>query len=323
MIIDLFFFAIGLLMLYLGAELLVRGASLLALLARISPLIVGVTIVAFGTSSPEFLVSIVAGWTGRTGVALGNIIGSNIANIGLIIGISILLRPLELRDTYIKREVFWMLGASAIFWLSAADGTLSTWEGILMLTAIIVFSAVLARQSMRERKESSPADMDIPAEPGWIKKFSKKWKVIIYLIHIAVGIVILIWGSEITVDAAIDLARFFGVPELIIGLTLVAFGTSLPELATALVSIVRRENEILIGNIIGSNIFNLLFVGGALAAGFYVPVSGEIYRLHIPVMVIFSLMILPAIYGKKILTRYWGLVILLMYFLFILLIYIY
>jgi len=323
MIIDFFLFFCGLILLYAGAELLVQGASRLALLARISPLIVGVTVVAFGTSSPEFLVSLVAGWSGRTGVAIGNIIGSNIANIGLIIGISIMLRPLVLKDTYIRREVLWMFGATAFFWISASDGALNVWEGLVMIAGIIFFTVILARQSMRERKEKRPEDLDLPGEPKWIREFPRRRKVLIYLAMVASGILILVWGSETTVDAATDLAEYFGVPELIIGLSLVAFGTSLPELATAIVSIIRKENEILIGNIIGSNIFNLLFVGGALATGFTVPISREVNILHIPLMVIMSLMILPAIVGKRTLSRSWGVIIAAVYVTFILLIYIY
>ncbi len=321
MFINLILFGFGLLLLYGGAELLVRGASRLALLARISALVVGVTIVAFGTSSPEFLVSIIAGWTGRTGVALGNIIGSNIANIGLIIGFSIMLRPLVLKDTQIKREVFWMLGATAFFWLSALDGHLSTPEGLVMLAGITIFTLSIIHQSVRERKITKPDELDIPDEPAWIIPFNSRVKALIYIIQITAGIVVLVWGSGITVDAATDLAGNFGVPELIIGLSLVAFGTSLPELATAIVSVIRHENEILIGNIIGSNIFNLLFVGGTLGTAFHVSFSEDIYSLHIPLMAGMSLMILPGIIGKRTLSRFWGAVITLMYITFIVLIY--
>jgi len=321
MFIDLILFGFGLLLLYVGAELLVRGASRLALQANISRLVVGVTIVAFGTSSPEFLVSIIAGWTGRTGVALGNIIGSNIANIGLIIGVSIMLRPLVLKDTHIKREFFWMLGATAFFWLSVLDGHLSTPEGLVMLAGIIAFTIIIINQSIRQRKINQSVELDIPEEPAWMIQFNSRVKALIYIIQIITGIIILVWGSELTIDAATGLARRFGVPELIIGLSLVAFGTSLPELATAIVSVIRRENEILIGNVIGSNIFNLLFVGGALGTAFHVSFSEDIYSLHIPLMAGMSLMLLPGIIGRKTLSRYWGVIITLMYVTFILLIY--
>ena len=257
--IGLFF--IGLLMLYGGAEYLVRGSSRLAIMVRIPPLIIGVTVVAFGTSSPEFIVSFVAALSDKIDVAIGNIIGSNIANIGLILGISGIIRSISLRDTSIAREYLWMIFSTILFWIFALNGLITHFEGIVLLLGIIIFTVYLIRLSIKERKNISIND-EIPNESERFKSFSPGWRIGIYIFQIVCGIALLVWGSDVTIDAAMNIARILGVSEVIIGLSLVAFGTSLPELATAIISIIRREKAILIGNIIGSNIFNILFVGG-------------------------------------------------------------
>ena len=275
MLINFLIFFFGLFLLYLGAEFLVRGASRIALMARISPMIVGVTVVAFGTSSPEIIVSFVAAFSGKPDLAIGNIVGSNIANVGLILGISALIRTVKLRKTKIAIEVFWMLGASIVFILFSLNGMLEQWEGILLVLALLIFIIVSIKTSIKQRHENS----EIATEPiGKISNFPKTVQLIIYAIFVLIGIAILVWGSNITIDSAVFIAREFGISEIIIGLTLVAFGTSLPELATAIISIIKKENAILIGNVIGSNIFNILCVGGLVSSFIAIPVKERVIQ---------------------------------------------
>jgi cation:H+ antiporter len=311
MLINFLIFFFGLFLLYLGAEFLVRGASKIALMARISPLIIGVTVVAFGTSSPEIIVSFVAAFSDKSDLAVGNIVGSNIANIGLILGISALIRAVKLRKTKIVIEVFWMLGASILFILFSLDGMLEQWEGILLVLALLIFIIISIKTSIKQRHENS----EIITEPiGKISNFSKSVQLFIYVIFVVIGIAILVWGSNITIDSAVFIAREFGVSEIIIGLTLVAFGTSLPELATAIISIIKKENAILIGNVIGSNIFNILCVGGLVSSFIAIPVKERIIQLDLPVMMFISLLLLPVVFMWNKIPRFLGLFLLILYF---------
>jgi cation:H+ antiporter len=303
MIVDLILFFIGLFLLYLGADFLVNGAARLAVMARINPLIVGVTVVAFGTSSPEFIVSFVAAISGHIDVASGNIVGSNIANIALILGVSSLLRPLFMEKTDVRRESYWMIAASLIFWIFCLNGIVSHIEGSLLFTGIIVFTIVLVGQSVRDRRRNefiAPEDISRFKDlPNWVKG-------LIYLVYVVGGIGILIWGSNITIDSATNIARALGISEILIGLSLVAFGTSLPELATAIISIIRREKAILIGNVIGSNIFNILFVGGSLSGIFTIPIASRMISIDIPLMLLISLLLVPVIVRTKQISRLVG-----------------
>ena len=316
--IGLFF--IGLLMLYGGAEYLVRGSSRLAIMVRIPPLIIGVTVVAFGTSSPEFIVSFVAALSDKIDVAIGNIIGSNIANIGLILGISGIIRSISLRDTSIAREYLWMIFSTILFWIFALNGLITHFEGIVLLLGIIIFTVYLIRLSIKERKNISIND-EIPNESERFKSFSPGWRIGIYIFQIVCGIALLVWGSDVTIDAAMNIARILGVSEVIIGLSLVAFGTSLPELATAIISIIRREKAILIGNIIGSNIFNILFVGGSVSSIVSLPIKPRIITIDIPFMFLFSIVLLPMLYKRKKITRLSGFFLFVSYILYIFYIY--
>jgi cation:H+ antiporter len=320
MLIDILSFLLGLVLLYLGAEFLVRGSSRLAFMMRIRPLIIGVTVVAFGTSSPEFIVSIVAALSGKIDVALGNIVGSNIANIGLILGLSAIIRTISMSQTKITREYIWMIASSLIFWIFALNGFVGQIEGAILFTGIIVFTLHLVNLSMRERKNHSTSD-EIPIELKKLSKFKPSLRLFIYCMQIVIGIAILVMGSDVTIDSATNIASALGVSDVIIGLSLVAFGTSLPELATAIISILKREKAILIGNIIGSNIFNILFVGGALSAIFSIPIKERIIRIDLFVMLGICLILLPMSFRKKEITRLSGLLLLLFYVLYIVYIY--
>ncbi len=313
---DIFLFLIGLVLLYFGAELLVRGSSRLALLARIRPMVIGLTVVAFGTSFPEFVTSLVAALQDKVDVAVGNIIGSNIANICLILGVSGLLRPILVEPGTVKKEIFWLLGATVLFMLFSFGGYINRVEGIILIAGVIVFTALLIRTSAKERKNNKD-DESFTSEPSRLKNMSIPLRFGLYSIMTIAGIAVLVYGSEWLIISATNIARKLGVSEIIIGLSLVAFGTSLPELATAVISILRKENEILIGNIVGSNIFNLLFVGGMLSTFFQVPINNRVISFDLPVMLIISLLLIPIVFWRKAISRLSGGILLSVYLIYI------
>jgi len=315
--IHILLFLLGLFLLYLGAELLVRGASRLALILRISPIVVGLTVVAFGTSSPEFLVSFVAAYNGNIDVAVGNIVGSNIANIGLIIGLSALIKPIVGFKDDIKSELYWLLGVSFVFWFFAFNNIISHVEGILLFAGIIIFTAILVKESIKDRK---PNDLDVPPiSTGFaiIDRQSEKIRMLIFALWALLGIGILGYGSDMTIDSAVFIAAELGISQVVIGLTMVAFGTSLPELATAIISIIKNENQILIGNIIGSNLFNMLAVAGPIAAIFPIPFSEHVIWFDFPVMIFFTVVLFLILLIKQAIPRILGLVILGLYIFYI------
>jgi cation:H+ antiporter len=320
MVQSVLFFLLGLLMLYGGAEYLVRGSSRLAVMARIPPLIIGVTVVAFGTSSPEFIVSFVAAWSDKIDVAMGNIVGSNIANIGLILGISAIIRSITLKDTAIAREYIWMISSSILFWLFTFKGVITHIEGVILFSGLIIFTFYLIYVTLRDRKNNL-IEKEIPVESEKFKNLTPIWRVIIYLLQIVIGIALLVWGSKITIEAATYIARVLGVSEVIIGLSLVAFGTSLPELATAIISIIRREKAILIGNILGSNIFNILFVGGAVSTIYSIAVKPRLIQIDIPIMLVISIVLFPLLFMRRKISRISGISLLAFYLLYIFYIY--
>lgn len=311
MLLNFLLFFFGLFLLYLGAEFLVRGASKIALMARISPLIVGVTVVAFGTSSPEVIVSFVAAFSQKSDLAIGNIVGSNIANIGLILGVSALIRTVKLRKTKIASEVYWMLGASVLFIIFAYNNILDQYEGMILFSALLIFIILSIKTSIKDRNNGTEFG-DIPISK--LSSLPKSVQIFIYIVLVIIGIIILIWGSRITIDSAVYIAREFGVSEIIIGLTLVAFGTSLPELATAIISIIKKENAILIGNVIGSNIFNILCVGGLVSSFIAIPVAERVVKFDLPVMMFISLLILPVVFIWNKVPRLFGIFLLIIYF---------
>lgn len=270
----------GFLILTLGAEALVRGATTIALRLGITPLVIGLTIVAFGTSAPELAVSVKAALAGNSGIALGNVIGSNIVNIGLILGITALIRPIEVKSEMVKRDIPIMILASMLFWGLLLDGELSLIDGVILLSFMLgylVFSYFSA-------KNTNDADGEVieegPKNP------------LLSLLFIAVGISMLVGGGILFVNGAVDLAKVFGVSEIIIGLTIVAIGTSMPELVTSVLAALKGQSDIAIGNIVGSNIFNILGILGVTAIVY--PVSGLGFQsLDFIVMLAFAVVILP------------------------------
>ena len=266
MITDLLLGALGMVLLLLGGDLLVRGAARLARALGISPLAVGLTVVAFGTSAPELAVNVLAAARGSGGLSFGNIIGSNLANIGLIFGMAAVFRPIPIHDVVIRREIPMMLLATAAamgmafdHWLRDGPAFFDRGDGIVLLLFFIVFVYYTLGDFLRQRRDGRAGVASDFAERASEVGEARPVR---DLALVAGGIALLSVGADVTVDAATSLARGLGVPEVIIGLTLVAVGTSLPELAATIIAVVRNEAAMAVGNVVGSNIFNLLLVGG-------------------------------------------------------------
>jgi len=317
---NIIIFILGLALLYIGAEFLVRGSSRIALLVRISPLVIGLTVVAFGTSFPEFVTSIIAAWQDKFDLAIGNIVGSNIANICLILGISGLLIPVIIDPKTVKKELYWMMIASILFWIFGLGGTINHIEGTILFTGIIAFTINMIRTSIKERNKINN-DKSVIRESDRLHELPVTVRFVIYLVMTIGGIYLLMLGSEWLIESSTDIARALGVSEVIIGLSLVAFGTSLPELATAIIAIYRKENEILLGNIVGSNIFNILFVGGVLSAFFTAPMNHRIITIDLPIMLIVSLILVFIVLFVKKISRLTGLSLLVIYFVYLIFIF--
>ncbi len=293
----------GLVLLVVGAEALVRGASRLALAVGISPLVVGLTVVAFGTSSPEMAVSVSAVRSGETDIAIGNVVGSNSFNVLVILGLCALVTPLVISWRLVRLEVPLMIAVSGLLWLLVADGELARWEAAVLLAGMIAYTVWAIRAS---RKESAAAqEMSAPgAEPP---TGPSPWYVNVGLV--VGGLVLLVLGSNWMVDSAVEIATELGLSELVIGLTIVAAGTSLPEVATSVLATVRGERDIAVGNVVGSNIFNILGVlglSGLVAKGDLV--AGDAVRnVDVPVMIGAALICLPVFFsGRNLLHRWEG-----------------
>ena len=284
----------GFVLLFVGAELLVRGASRLAGLLGIPPVIVGLTVVAFGTSAPELAVSLLAARSGDSGISVGNVIGSNIFNVLLILGIASVLRPLAIHSRVVWRDVPVMLAVSVLAVGLAWDGELGATDGLILTTGLLVFLASMAKGAREE-------EMDAPALP----ERRGPAVAVLQLVLVAVSLVLLVVGSRFLVDGATSLARTMGFSELLIGLTLVAAGTSLPELATSVVAAVRNERDIAVGNVVGSNVFNLLGVLGLSAIVARTPLQVPTASLHLdfPVMIASAALCVVFFYTGRRLSR--------------------
>jgi cation:H+ antiporter len=297
-------FALGLIALVVGAELLVRGASKLAISFGISPLVVGLTVVAFGTSAPEMAVSVQSAWSGQVDIALGNAVGSNIFNVLLILGASALIVPLVVHQQIIRQEVPVMIVASLLLWAMAADGGISRWEGLLLASLVVGYTIVIIRQSRRETA-AIRAEYDEAFEGG-AQGWDAHWGVQILLV--LAGLALLVLGSNWLVEAAVAFAKYLGVSELVIGLTIVAAGTSLPEVATSILAAIRGERDIAVGNVVGSNIFNILAVLGisaSIAPG-DLAVAPAMLAFDLPVMVAVAVACLPIFFTGHLIARWEG-----------------
>jgi cation:H+ antiporter len=293
----------GLAALVAGAELLVRGASRLAIAFGVSPLVVGLTIVAMGTSAPEVAVSLGAALDGRTDLAVGNVVGSNIFNVLVILGLSALITPLVVHAQIIRQEVPVLIGTSVVLLTLALDGVVSRVESTLLLALLIAYTAFLIVQSRRETAEvQAEFAQEIPARSRW----DSHW--LVQLALIAAGLGLLVMGSDWLVEAAVVFARALGVTDLVIGLTVVASGTSMPEVATSIMAAIRKERDIAIGNVIGSNIFNVLGCLGltGLVASGGIAVSPAALNFDMWVMVAVAFACLPVLLTGREIARWEG-----------------
>jgi len=300
--IDIGWVLLGLILLYFGAEWLVRGASELAIRFGISPLVVGLTVVAFGTSAPELVVSVKANLDGKGGMAIGNVVGSNICNIGLVLGVGAAIFPLAIRRQVIRREMPVLLVATVVFLLMMWDGVLNRLESGVLFGGIIWY---VVTSLVEARKEDHDVSDDVPPEVIEAAKKGGSGRLIFNILLIVIGAVVLVIGADRMVTGGEEIARFYGVPEAIIGLTLFAFGTSLPELATSVVAAIRKQGDIIVGNAVGSCIFNLLAVLGL--AGLISPLAGDgVTVVHLSVMLLVSVILMPMMWHRMRLDRWEG-----------------
>ena len=313
--------ALGLGILLLAGDALVKGAVNVSLRVGIPALIVSLTIVAFGTSAPELLISIKAGLEGAPGIALGNVVGSNTANILLVLGVPALLATMHTSGCDSRQSYVQMLAATVLFIALAFTGQFNWITGLILLGALayVLGRAVLDALAHRrevglaiaaaeedEMEELEGADPDMP----W-------WKILLFL---ALGLIGLPLGADILVDSATEIALRFGVSDTVIGLTLVALGTSLPELATTVMAALRKQADVALGNVIGSNMFNLLAIIGIAALVAPIPVDPAFLRFDLWVMLGASLMLVPFVFLKRDLTRGWGILLTALYILYIIIV---
>jgi cation:H+ antiporter len=279
----------GLVLLIWGADRFVHGAAAMARNLGIAPLLIGLTVVAFATSAPEILVSVVAALQHEPGLAIGNAIGSNIVNIGLVLGLTSMIRPIKLESATLRREMPALLAVSLLTVSLFLDTFLSRIDGVVMLTGLVIVMVWLARLGLRSA-ENDPIAQDFEAE------IPTDVSMIMASVWLLIGLGTLLLGAELLVDGAIGIAKYLGVSEVVIGITIVAFGTSLPELAVSLASALKGEYGLAIGNIVGSNIFNLLAVIGIAATIEPSALAPTVLSLHIFVMVAFTLVLFAMTY---------------------------
>ena len=305
---DIVYIGLGIVLLYFGGEFLVRNSSQLAQSLGITPMVIGLTVVAFGTSSPELAASLTAALQGSPEIALGNVIGSNTANIALILALTATIYPLRTEANFLRREVPIMIGTSALLLLMLVDGNLRGFEGVILLVLLGVYLWILFRGNEKPevQDEFRKEYAQVEARSSWVA-----------VLGALLGLGLLVGGAQLLVTGATSLARGFGVPELIIGLTLVAVGTSLPELATSIIAALKREPDIALGNIVGSNIFNILAILGVTTLAQPIAVPYDTVVLDLVVMLGFSILLLPFLVTGLRLGRREGTVFLVLYLVYV------
>jgi cation:H+ antiporter len=303
-VLTLLLFVLGLGLLIGGAELLVRGASGLAARVGISPLVIGLTVVAFGTSSPELAVSVGSAWSGDADIALGNVIGSNIFNVLFILGLAALITPLVVAQQLIRLDVPLMIGATVLLLLFALDGAISRLDGALLAGGVVAYTWFLIWQSRRETSKTVLSEYDeaFGADP----RPATAWPLQAGAVIAGLGLLVL--GSRWLVGGAIELASAIGVSDLIVGLTIVAAGTSLPEVATSVIASLRGERDIAVGNVVGSSIFNILAVLGlsSLVSPDGIAVAPAMVTFDIPVAIAVAVACLPIFLTGHLIARWEG-----------------
>lgn len=316
MLFDVVLFFVGFLMLYYGAAWLVKGSSSLARNLGLSPLVIGLTVVAFGTSVPELVVSVISSIKGKSMIAVGNVIGSNICNIALVLGLASLIQPIKSHQSVFRRDIPIMLGVSVYLLLISLNSQISRIEGATLFGGIILYTCFNYYIGIKEsKKEMTGGDRIVFAhaveEIEYIS--SRIWQ----MVYITAGIAGVVFGAEILIDAAVAIMKNFGVNEKFIGLTIVALGTSLPELATSVVAASKKEIDISIGNLVGSNVFNILSVLGAASLVRPIPIPGGFIQsgLMIDYLVMIFVSFLPWLMMRRtcILSRKAGIMLLCCY----------
>ncbi len=319
MFLEIAMFLVGLVILYFAAETLVQGASAMALRLGVTPLIVGLTVVAFGTSAPELVVSLAAVQSGSDAISVGNILGSNIANLALILGISAIIRPITVSNDVIRREYPVMLAASLLMVGLCFDGEISRIDGAMLvgcMVAYLGYMGVMARNVIRSGKEQAATlgmlqdlddlgalESDEPASKSNTKDMAR----------VVIGIIGLTAGAKLMVDSAVVIASSVGISQLVIGITIVAIGTSLPELATSIVAALRGESDIAVGNVVGSNVFNILSVIGIVSCIKPIQVSPDAVTYDLWVMLGVTLIVWPVMWSGKRIARSEGVLFVLLY----------
>ncbi len=288
----------GFVLLLLGAEGLVRGSAALALRAGLTPLVIGLTVVALGTSSPELVVSVQAASAGQGPLSIGNVVGSNIANIALILGLSALIRPLRIHAQVLRLDLPVMIGCTLLLIAFLWDGRLLRWEGAVLAAGLIAYVTFNVVQARKERGGLSEKDLEavLPV---------RRTHLAVDLVFVAVGLALLAFGSDLLVSGAVAMAKRLGWSEAVIGLTIVAIGTSLPELAASTVAALKKEGDIAVGNVVGSNVFNVLGILG-LATLVSPMTTGGIRPFDLGAMLFFAVLLLPLMRTGFCLTRVEG-----------------
>ncbi len=285
----------GIVLLVAGGEILVRGASTIARSFGLSPLVVGLTVVSFATSAPELAVTVEASLSGRPGLAVGNVVGSNVANILLVVGVAGTIISLAVQSPVVRRDVPVLIALSLLFWVMAVDGTVSTLDGVVLVGLLLTYTTVTVVRS-RQRKDPGPVH-EAPPAPGGTP---------VAVLLVTGGVGLLAWGANWLVSGAVDIATALGLSETVVGLTIVAIGTSLPELTTSVTAAIRGSVEMAVGNAVGSCIFNLGAVMGltAVISPDGVPVTDGAATFDIPVMVVVVMSLLPiAFTGARVAKR--------------------
>jgi cation:H+ antiporter len=288
----------GFVLLYFGAEWLVKGSSSLARSLGVSPIVIGLTVVAFGTSAPELVVSVISSIQAKSMIAVGNVVGSNICNIALILGLAALFQPLQSDPAVVRRDIPIMLGVSVYLLLLSLNSILGRWEGATLFAGIVLYTFFNYYMAKKQTKDAATIASEL-AEIGYVASRPRQ------ILLILIGIVGVVGGAQLVVDNAVKIMEILGVSEKFIGLTIVAFGTSLPELATSVVAAMRKEMDISIGNLVGSNVFNILSVLGvaALVRPIPIPNGGFIGSgLWIDYLVMMGTSFLPWLMMRKDMT---------------------
>ena len=300
-----------------GAELLVRGAAAIASRLGVAPVIIGLTVVAFGTSTPELAVSVSASLGGAADVALGNVVGSNIANILLILGASAIIGGLAVDQRIVRLDIPLLIGVSLVTLLVAIDNEIGRLDGILLFAGIIAYTVWLARAARNERAEVLDEYDDAVEE---LEGATVERPLVVQIGHVVVGLAVLVVGSQLLVGSATDIAEALGVSDLVIGLTVVAVGTSLPELATSMLAALRGQRDIAVGNVVGSNLFNLMCVLGAtgIVSSSGIPVTTASLRLDFPVMLAATIVLVPIVWRGFRIARWEGILLVAFYALYVL-----